>query len=53
MSETPSEKQPKKVVIFLVGSSYKAKDGDRRQVEADHAEELVRAGLARYPADKG
>lgn len=41
-----------KVTVFLVGTSHKGKDGDRRQVEADRAEELVRSGLARYPASR-
>ena len=39
-------------VIFLVGDSRGAKDGDRRSVSPERAAELVAAGLARYPASK-
>jgi hypothetical protein len=44
--------EPETQVVFLVGKSRGAKHGDRRTVSPERAEELVRAGLARYPANK-
>jgi hypothetical protein len=35
--------------IIMVGNSRGAQDGDRRTVDAKRAEDLVRAGLAKYP----
>lgn len=48
MAESGDDKQ----VVFMVGSSYDAKDGDRRTVTKAEAERLVRNGVARYPASK-
>jgi len=48
---TAGEKSDKQVV-FLVGPSRGAKDGDRRTVDTETADALVSAGLARYPDSK-
>lgn len=37
-------------VVFMVGASHGAQDGDRRSVTPELAESLVARGLARYPA---
>lgn len=42
-----------KQVVFLIGPSRGAKNGDRRTVTPEQAEALVSAGLARYPESKG
>lgn len=42
----------KKQVVFMVGNSRGAKDGDKRTVDPETAEHLVSNGLARYPASK-
>lgn len=39
----------KKQQIILTGKSYGAEPGDRGSVSLERAEELVRAGLAKYP----
>lgn len=39
-------------VIFMVGNSRGAKDGDRRSVDKALAADLVARGLARYPKSK-
>lgn len=49
MSES---KKSDKQVVFLVGASRGAKDGDRREVDPATAERLVASGLARYPKSK-
>lgn len=41
-----------KQVVFMVGNSWDAKHGDRRTVDLETAERLVRDGHARYPAAK-
>lgn len=41
-----------KQVVFLVGKSRGAEDGDRRTVDKATAEKLVANGLARYPESK-
>ncbi len=43
---------PKGEVIFMVGNSRGAKHDDRRTVDPKRADELVKAGLARYPTSK-
>lgn len=35
--------------IIMVGKSRGATAGERRSVDSERAEELVRAGLAKYP----
>lgn len=52
MSGEKAPAKPEKQVVFLVGNSRGAKHGDRRSVSPERAEELVRNGLARYPANK-
>lgn len=42
----------KQQVVFMVGKSRGAKDGDRRTVSPERAERLVSAGRARYPKAK-
>lgn len=44
--------EPKGQVVFMVGESRGAKDGDKRTVDPEVAEALVSEGLARYPASK-
>ena len=44
--------KPAGQVVFMVGDSRGAKDGDRRTVAPEVAEALVANGLARYPANK-
>jgi len=46
------KKQDDKQVIFLVGKSRGAEDGDRRTVDKATAERMVADGLARYPQSK-
>ncbi len=41
-----------KQVVFLIGKSRGAEDGDRRTVDKETADKLVRDGLARYPEAK-
>jgi hypothetical protein len=43
--------KPAKQVVFLVGASHNAKDGQKRLVSPEVAKSLVDRGLARYPAN--
>lgn len=45
--------KPETQVVFMVGNSRGAKDGDRRSVAPELAASLVDRGLARYPASYG
>ena len=46
-----AEKKSDTQVVFMVGNSYDAQDGDRRTVSKEQAAELVTLGHARYPAN--
>lgn len=50
MSDKP--KSDGKVTIFMVGNSRGNKDGQRRQVDQETADQLVAEGLAKLPASK-
>lgn len=45
-------KKTEKRVVFLIGPSHGAKNGQRRLVSPEVAASLVARGLARYPAGK-
>lgn len=47
-----AEKSADKVTIFLVGNSRGNKDGQRRSVDQETADQLVSQGLARLPESK-
>lgn len=47
-----ADKSDDKQVIYLVGPSRGAVDGDRRTVDKATADRLVRDGLARLPKGK-
>lgn len=47
-----TEKKAEKVTVYMVGNSRGQKHGDRRQVDAETAADLVENNLARYPASK-
>ena len=46
-------KAPERQVVFLIGPSHGAANGDKRSVSPDLAASLVERGLARYPANHG
>lgn len=45
------EAAEKSQVVFMVGNSRGAQDGDRRSFDPETAASLVENGLARYPAN--
>lgn len=52
MAEEKSSGGDNKQVVYMIGASRGAKDGDRRSVDKALAADLVERGLARYPKSK-
>lgn len=52
MSAAEKPKPDDKVTIFMVGVSRGNKDGQRRLVDKELADQLVAEGLAKLPASK-
>jgi len=49
--DSAAEVKPDKQVVFMLGESMHASNGDRRTVSPELAASLVERGLARYPAN--